>query len=500
MTTGSAAVPAADVAASRRHRPRRPQYLLPPRYRLMVVAFLVLFASIAYYVVANPEAQPVLRPMLAIVNLAVFFVAILYKRDGELPVFESGTLWVLATMMYSVYPLFNFLVSNLRWYLPSDYRLVAYDPSPSDMGTFAGNHVLYLATFVVAYLVLRGRHRVPRVFAPVKPAVQTAVIVTFVVMMILVQMVQYIVLPPEASISPYEGGNFAYRADVPLIFQQFLNIGTNALLALKMIFAILLLARWRERKWRVILYLWIPLEFFLITRSYSRAPFVLLLLTMGIAYHRLVRPLTLRMATFAGITLVAGFLAFGIYRDTRGRSDIDFRTALRSNNEFQGLFGNAYDIYMRRKLGVLPVPPPQMKWSELYMVIPSQLLPFYKAEPNEWYAEVLGISETGVRAMFGVIAQAMLGYGTIEVFLRALLIAVILALVHRWYARRAERFWPTALYAYISIWTFYTFRSTTLTPLYFVVYFFGAAVFLVAIVKVALSVQRRGLARLRRSE
>lgn len=132
------------------------------------------------------------------------------------------------------------------------------------------------------------------------------------------------------------------------------------------------------------------------------------------------------------------------------------------------------------------------------MVIPSQVLPFAKVEPSEWYAEVLDIKHTGARTMFGVMAQAMLGLGTLEVFLRGLAIAVILALVHHWYVRRAERFWPTALYAYITIWTFYTFRSTTLTPVYFIVYYFGSAAFLVAVVKFGLTMQRRMVGHLRR--
>lgn len=471
----------ASAGAGRvRYRP-----LFPPRYRLLVLATLFAVASVVSLVTVDPQYRVILIPIFACLNLAVFFVAILYAREGGLPLFESGTLWVAATTMYSVWPLVNFLLSGMRWSRSSDWRLVMYDPAPEQMGEFATNHVLYLATFVVTYLVLRGRGRVPRAFGPVPPAVQTAVIVTFLVMTMLVQVISFVALPPEASISPHKGGTFAYRADVPLVFLQFLNIGTNALLALKMMFAILLLSRWRQWRWRLVLFLWLPLEFFLITRTFSRAPFVLLLLTIVIAYHRLVRPLTLRFAAFTGIVLLTGFLAFGLYRD-RGVGTPTLRTAFISTNEFQGLFANAYDIRMRRELGILPTPPPQMRWSELYLTVPSQLLPFEKVEPNEWYADVLQIRHTGLRTMFGVMAQAMIGYGAIEVFVRALLIAVILALVHRWYVRRAQGFWPTALYAYVTIWTFYTFRASTLSPLYFVVYYFGTAALMVTVVKAAL--------------
>ncbi len=481
------------------HR-RRPQPLPQSRNRLIFLALFCAFGSAVFLVFfAGAEVRPILIPLLVCLNLPLFFVAILYRRDGELPVFESGTLWVAATAVYSTFPLVNFLAGGMRWQPPSDWRLVMYDPRPEEMSALAGYHVLYLATFVVVYLILRGKARVPRVFAPVPASVHTAVIVTFVVMTVVVQMVKFVVLPPEASISVYAGGNFAYRANVPYVFLQFLNIGEAALLVLKLLFAILVLARWRERKWRVVLFLWLLFEFLLLLRIQARGSMVLLLLMIGIAYHRLVKPLSLRAAVVAGAALITAFLAFGMLRDTK-RLRHDARVAFTVNNEFQALFANAYDIRMRNYLRILPAPPPQMRYAELYMIIPSQILPFPKAEPSEWYAEVLGISDTGARVMFGVITSAMLWSRNpaVEIFLRAVLIATILALLHRWYVRRADRFWPTAVYAYVTVWTYYTFRANTLAPVYLVVYYFGFAAFLVAAVKFALAAGRRKTAALRR--
>jgi hypothetical protein len=453
---------------------------------LIALTVLCAFASGVFLIFfADGDQRVVFTPMLACLNLALLFVSVLYRRDGELPVFEGGTLFVAATTLYSVFPLLNFAAGGMAWRPPSDYRLVGYDPTPAEIGSFAWNYVLFLGTFVAVYLIVRGRKSVPRVFARVPQAVQTSVIVTFVVMMILVQLVSFIVLPPEAQVSVYEGGNFAYRANVPLVFLQFLNIGGSALLALKLLFAILVLARWRERKWRLILFVWLVFEFFLIVRSQARGGFVLLILMIGITYHRLVKPLSLRKAVIAGSGLILGFLAFGVFRDTRGAA-FDPRSALTVNNEFQTLFSNAYDVHMRKQYRTLPAPPPQMKYAELYMIIPSQLLPFAKIDPAEWYADVLQISHTGSRVMFGVITKAMLGLGKTELFLRGALAALLLALLHRWYVRRADRFWPTALYAYIVVWTFYTFRSNTFTVVYLVLYYFGSAALLVAIVRFGL--------------
>jgi hypothetical protein len=445
---------------------------------------VVAFSTLVFAFIAPEDYRVVLTPALISLNLCLFFVAVLAWRDGELPVFESGTLWVASTTMYSVFPMVNFALGGLRWELPADYRLVNYAPTPQEMGAFTWNHTLYLATFVVVYLLIRGRRHAPSGIMPLPRTLRLSVVLTFVVMFSLVTLIRFIVLPPEAALSPYEGGNFAYRANVPHVFLQVINIGTNVLPVIKLFFAILLLSRWKERKWRLLLFVWLAFEVAMTFRGMSRGPLVILLLSVGILYHRIVRAFSLKTAFMLGGLLVAGFLSFGFLRDL-GESDV--RKAMIVNNEFQALFANAYDVHMRKVTGILPEPPPQMFWSDLYMLVPSQFLPFEKWDPVEWYAGVLEIRHTGHRTMWGVIAQSMLGAGALEVFLRAVAVAVVLALVHRWYVARSRGFWVTALYAYVSVWTFYTFRSTSFTPLYFVIYYFGTSAALVLMVKLAVA-------------
>jgi hypothetical protein len=44
--------------------------------------------------------------------------------------------------------------------------------------------------------------------------------------------------------------------------------------------------------------------------------------------------------------------------------------------------------------------------------------------------------------------------------------------LHRWYVRHALHFWPTLLYLFVSIWTYYSVRASSFYFLYFLLYHF----------------------------
>ena len=85
---------------------------------------------------------------------------------------------------------------------------------------------------------------------------------------------------------------------------------------------------------------------------------------------------------------------------------------------------------------------------------------------------MLGMGETGIGVMFGVMAQAAIGWGWIELILRGAVLGLLFALLHRWYVRQAAQFWPTLFYLFLAVWTYYTFRATTFRFVYFVIYQF----------------------------
>jgi len=113
------------------------------------------------------------------------------------------------------------------------------------------------------------------------------------------------------------------------------------------------------------------------------------------------------------------------------------------------------------------------------MLIPGQLLPFRKIDPSLWYLEQLGLQDSQVGFMFGVLSQAILGVDWLELMVRGTVLGCVLGLIHRWYVKRSQRFEVTLLYVFLCVWSYYTVRAATFYFVYPVVYRFLPFLFIV---------------------
>lgn len=429
---------------------------------------IIAAAAVLWFLEANDRS--IAAPLLVIVDVVVLYLSVLWGRDGVPPVFESGTLCVLATAVYGAVPLLGFLMMHGRWTPDADNRLFAYPFIPSELGVFGWRYVVYLVSFTATYLVIR----------------RTATVGT-----------TPLLLPPMASVASigvcfaalecYKLGlkaEYGYDLDVsyadlhllsdaigrmPYVVLQISQHLVAAFLVVQLGVMVLLLSLWRFWPCRALLVAWLGLE--AATRVLlmgARTPLVLLLLSVGILYHRFVRPLSFGVLALGGATLVTGFLVLGA---VRGGQSADLANAVVSSNEFQGLFVTAFDLYKMNESGMLDVPW-QVSAAEVLLLIPSQVLPFEKIEPGTWYIDVIGQTGQGIGFMYGVISQSVLGLGWMELVLRGMALGASLALLHRWYVSRAAHFWPTVFYAFVTIWTYYTFRWMTFSILFYILYRF----------------------------
>src|SRR5438067_9772757 len=125
IMTGLAATTSFSAASA--ERPSRAfvrRILAPPRHRrrrlafaVNVAAWLVAAAAVA---LAKPDDRFLLAPALALAAIVVLFFSVLWARDGIAPVFESGSLCVLATAMYAIFPLAGFYAMHGQWYMNAD--------------------------------------------------------------------------------------------------------------------------------------------------------------------------------------------------------------------------------------------------------------------------------------------------------------------------------------------------------------------------------------------
>jgi hypothetical protein len=448
---------------------------------LVVIAYLCMSTWLAF---TSPEMRRVAAPAMVMVVLGVFFARQLYVRDKRLPIFESGTLAVLATVLYGVMPIVNYIAGGLKWIPYSDARLLSFGQRSEHLPMFGWRFVVYLTAFVAAYLIVRGRVApTVRPVAPVKRNYAIAMLMILVSTELFVIVVEWsygVHLRPSHAQALKEKTIW----DLPLFARQITHVIMGAAVVIKYWLVGLLLMHWPRRFWRVVLFGWLALEVAsTVLRFGARGELVLLVLATVLLYHRLIAALKLRVLVPTGVAFLGAFFLYGVIRDMRGEVR-DVATSeyplLAYSNEFQAVLGTAYDLHVRQEAGILPPVPWQIFVADAYMVIPSQFLPFEKIDPAGWYLDAVGIKGAGF--MFGVMSQAVLGFGSVELLVRGLILGMLLGRLHRWYVLHQERFWPTMMYLFVCIWIFYSVRNSTFSPVYLLLYRFAFAMVAVRVV------------------
>ena len=466
---------------------RRPARQGEGRWFPWVSALSVAVLTV-WMLAGGPDVRSVFAPAVAIVAMTLLYLVVLTRREGHLPVFEPATFFVIATAVYTIVPLLQFSMSGMQCLSTGDYRMYAWQISPQEFGGFAWRHVLLLTTYVLVYLLVRGKRlwKIQHIVQP--PRIMIAVTVLLVIILRVYFLVIDLYLGP--SLSLYEGGTEISYVHLPLFLQQITNFLLFELLTLKQCLVVLLLTHWSQRTWRFTLLGWLGVEIILsIGALQSRTPTMVLLLTFIVGYHHFVKPLRIAWAFAAGAFVLIAFLIFGLFRDVGKESLTDRGAAWGAPTEFMILYGNAYDIHMRKTEGSLVTPPPYLGYSDFYLLIPSQILPFYKWNPAFWYKdEVMEARHSGMGFMFGIVAQSVLGGDWLELFIRAVLLAVLHATLYRTWRRYSGSFWATIAHLFILTWAYYAFRSTSFEILYRLVYYFLPSALIVKLLTMLVSV------------
>jgi hypothetical protein len=463
-------------------------------FALRVFSLFFVAAALLALALVGEDMRYVLGPAVVVIMLVLLYLCIVSGWDRRLPLFEVATFFVLATAVYSIVPLAQYAMAGFTFGPVSDNRLIQLQPTPREFGGFAWRHVVLLATFVLTYLPARGRRLWPLRDVARPSTVMTIVIVWTAVALTGSLWALNLYVDPS---NVYAGGTGTEYLRMPHVLLQVANVSGAVLLTLKQCLVIILLMGWRRRSQRVGLVLWLLAEIAItVAMAESRTTAVMLLLTAVVGYHRIVKPLRVKSAVIVGTVLLGFVLIFGLFRDIGAAGIRQDRSAtVNAANEFQILYGTAYDIYYRKINGMLPPVPPQMYFADFYRLIPSQLLPFYKWDPAEWYVDILELRGTGAGLMFGVIAQGVIGFGWIELIVRGALLALFHAFVHRVYRRYSVSFWATIIYLFILSWVYFAFRSTSFEIFYRLVYYLGPTLIIVKVLTILLSRVTREISR-----
>jgi hypothetical protein len=417
----------------------------------------------------SPPARPVALPLLVVMGLVLLTVLVLRERDSRLPVLDLGCLCALITGLYAAIPLLGFWLGGLQWSPQSDFRLSAHPPSMAQVTGVAWRSVTYLASFVAAYLVLRGRLALPtpdpRQFDRPAAFAVVGAILGFTAFFLYVS-VAYGASENPSYVSLRTGTTVPWT-ELPTLVRFTGRAGGATLLVAKVCALVILLRQWRSVRHRAVLIAWLALETAVsVLRMGSRRDAAMLLIAAVLLYHHLVKPLVLWQAA-AAVVLLGGALAYGFVREEQ-------QPSWTAANEFQVLFSNACDLLARRPGLEVPW---QVRLDEVLRLVPrlgQDLLGVQSVDPSKWYLAVLGVRDPTAGLMFGVVPQAIVGWDWPELVARGALLGLTFAGIHRWCVR-SNSVWALVFYVYVCLWSYYTFRATTFYFVSLIVYRFVPA-------------------------
>jgi hypothetical protein len=468
---------ATDTASSSRPRPIRLHLLWP----LLGIALVAGFAW-----AATPDRiRAVVAPGLVVVVLACLYVAVIRARDRRFAPLEIGSLYVAVVSLYGVYPLVSYIANDFTYSVTNDFRLYYYQPTPSEVASLAWYYPVYLASFIGAYLLARGRLPPWRVELP-RPG--SAFTMTVVVAYVAVELFILLLIVGYNLRAGTYVESYLMFSRLPLLLQQLVNHLGGARFTLSIL--VLLILFHDHRRHRLLIAGWILLVAVnTLLKLGNRTDLALLVLSAGIIYDRTVRPIRLRTAALTAVLGLSAFLAFGVVRLGPEYAEAAAGNVFRVNSEFEVLFANAYDLRERRALGLTSELGMQFYFADLLALVPQQLLAIRKISPADWYIETfyLPAAQRGMGFVFGTVAEAIVGNGAADLVWRGAVIGLVFAWLHRRVVLRPG-YWWFAYYVFMTALSYQSFRNTTF---YFLVLSFYRFLVPLLVIEVVAALIRR---------
>lgn len=425
-----------------------------------VILGLVVLLAVA--TLAPEKSRPVLIPLTsALVIAAGFFLGIARRHQWAAPIFHIGSFYGAVVLIYTLYPLVVYLYNDLSYHPLSDIRMYIAQPEPGQIATLAWWYVAYLGTFCLVYFVLSRSAGSLRIEQPALPGslLFVVILIYLVVQVYLLTLTRFLGTGPATS---YMETYLALR-HLPLIVQQVTGRLQSWVQVLEIVLLVILFTDFRRNRFYIaLILLWVAASTFM--KMHARTELFLLLAAAGFLWHHMVRRMRLVTVVVGGITLLALFSVLGALRNI-GESEIQLREMMTGSSEFESILGNAHDLlFVRNDSGVF-LEDPTLYFADFILPIPSQLLPFTKQIASYWYLDRYypSFGESGGGFAFGAIAEGVVGFGLIEVFVRATLLALLFAWIDRRFTAWPISVWAASFYVWLAVMSYTSFRMTSFT-------------------------------------
>jgi hypothetical protein len=277
--------------------------------------------------------------------------------------------------------------------------------------------------------------------------------------------VAHLVLWPEHAAGYAE--TYARVARLPRLQRQALGLIAHVRLPLLLV-AIAYLLAWRRGSHLLVLGSVFAALVLTLVAGGSRTFGFLSVLAYLVFVSIYVRPVRARYLVVVAIASLVLFSIAGILRPGSGWHG---QLPLLQEGEFVSLFLNPVDI-LHRTLNGKGQPLPHAYFIDLMRLVPQQFLPVQKVDPSVWYLATYypKYLASGGGMCFGLLTESVGGYGIPEAFVRGAALGLLLALVSNRCLSGVVTPLKAAVYVWIFVMCYQSFRDTTFVLVYRFVY------------------------------
>lgn len=426
---------------------------------VFAVACILGLAIVSY--MDPSEFTSVVWVIFTLLALGALSFVLLSSRGGVAPL-EIGSVYLAVVLLYALVPLIFYLLLGGTYTPFNDARLYSIAPSARDVSRIGYYYLTYAASFVLAYLCVRGSRSVERTRYTEPDAATLFALITILIVLRFFLLLANVLF--AEGVTSYIGTYTRFN-HLPLLAQQIL--GHLGGMSLTVGVAAIVAAAGNWLRFRVLVLSWLAVEAIVLAVGLgARTAFFVLCIALVVSLHIRHRPFRTVSLIILGGLLVFVFLLLGVFRSgTSEGLEGPIVAIARTASEFESLFANAIDIDRLKLNGDLENSTVLIAayLGDIFALFPQQMLPFEKVSLPDWYVTTHypEFAESGGGLAFGAIAESIVGNGMIDIILRGVGIGIIYGAIERACNRGFVSYWKCVLYVWMVCFCYQTFRSTT---------------------------------------
>jgi len=458
------------------------------RFAAAVVGiYLVALLVVAFAGALDAASRQVLWPVAATLASVAVLVLTIRWRDRFASYFEIGVVYAGVVALYAVVPPVIAMITHFEFSPDRDGRLSAGQPTPPQVASIIWWYAIYAAAFCAFYLLARPRHSLP--IAPDRFR-GWAVPISAAILLVVAKLFDVVVALLFGAPGGTYSESYLFARGLPVLWRQMANVFQGMEITLQIVILAALFCHYRRTKWIILIFV-AALVCWTVLRRGARTDLAIVVIAAMQLRDLLVRRISFRAIAAAGVAGFALFLAISVLRTESAFRMPTAEELSVSGTDFEGIFDTAYDLkYLQQASGAFRGKP-ALLFADVAGVVPQQFLPFPKTSAALWYVITYypTIFAEGGGLAFGVVAEAIVGYGAIELLLRGAFVGILLALLQRWYVRGRGGVIFMAFYVWMTVMSYQMCRNTTLSIVSQTLYRFVPAVVATLLLAAAL---RRG--------